>query len=93
MASVRVQLSANELAIIESALSPRVSDSEDIKLLIKIQRALVSVGGKISKNVVNNIGVQGSSITVDSILAKMLTDEPITDEERTFYKQATGQEI
>ncbi len=90
MATVRIQLSANELASIESALSPRVSDTDDIKLLIKIQRALVSAGGKISKGgIINNT----NSMTVDSILAKMVSDEPITEEERDFYKQATGQEI
>ena len=89
MATVRIQLSANELAIIESALAPRVSDTDDIKLLIKIQRALVSAGGKISKGgIVNNTGMN-----LDSILAKMVSDEPITDEERAFYKQQTGQEI
>ncbi len=95
MATIRIQLSANELASIESALSPRVSDTSDVKLLIKIQRALVSAGGKISNNStrVSNIGIRGSSMTVDSILAKMVSDEPITDEERNFYKQQTGQEI
>jgi len=90
MATVRIQLSDTELATIESALSPRVSDREDLKLLVKIQRALVSAGGKISRGG-NSAG--STSMTVDTVLAKMLLDEPITDEERLFYFQQTGQEI
>ena len=95
MASTRVQLSNSELSIIESYLEKLASSPEELKLLYKIKKALVSVGGRVSVDSFSS-GSQTSVSDrdfIDMIGLKIINNESISESEKVKYFNITGMEL
>jgi len=97
MSSTRIQLNSYELSLLESLLAPRVSDPDDVKLLLKIQKGLVAVGGKPSEssNRASNLThTINDNAWLEEISIRMLSDNPaFTEADKEKYFNLTGIEI
>lgn len=93
MAQTRVQLNEQELGILIRILEPNVADLEDIKLLTKLKRSYVTVGGSIIDLGGEPIKKVSSTNEIDRINSLMLNDQEISDEDKALYYQLTGTEL